>query len=247
MPESRIGAILAIADKIDTICGCFSAGLIPTGAADPYALRRQSIGVLQIIRKFNFAFKLCELVQTSLSAFEGADKDVNTKVMDFLQARFQRILEEDGYAKDIVAAVLGANFNDLVDAELRVKALAEFKTRHYFEALAATFKRVVNILRKAEIKDVLPVNDALPKDEAEQQLWEAVSAVKLDVEKAMQKQNYEAVLLAIAGIRTTVDTFFEDVMVMAEDEAIRNNRLALLSQVGGLFRNVADFSKILTQ
>lgn len=247
LPESRIGALLAIADKLDTICGCFSAGLIPTGAADPYALRRQSIGILQIIRKFNFSFKLKELVHSSLCAFDCNDDAVQAKVMDFLQTRFQRILEEEGYAKDVVAAVLSADFNDVPDAELRVKALDEFKTKHYFEALAATFKRVVNILRKAEISDVLPVEAALLKDEAEQQLWETVSEVKLSAADALQKQDYEAVLLAIANIRTAVDSFFDDVMVMAEDEALRQNRLALLSQVGGLFRNVADFSKISTQ
>ena len=247
LPETRIGALLAIADKMDTICGCFSAGLIPTGAADPYALRRQSIGILQIIRKFNFTFKLRDLAHSSLCAFDCGNGEVLTKVMDFLQTRFQRILEEEGYAKDVIAAVLNAAFNDVADAELRVKALDEFKAKHYFEALAATFKRVVNILRKAEIKDVLPVDAAILADEAEQQLWEAVSAVKEEVGVALRQQNYEAALLSIANIRAAVDAFFDDIMVMAEDEAVRNNRLALLSQVGGLFRNVADFSKISTQ
>lgn len=244
LPASRIGGLLAIADKMDTICGCFSVGLIPTGAADPYALRRQSIGILQIIRKFNFNLKLRDLVVQSLQAFQCDNAETVAKVMDFLQARFQRLLEEEGYAKDVIAAVLGAGFNYVTDAELRVKALDKFKGKHYFEALAATFKRVVNILRKAEIKDVLPVNAALLKDEAEQALWEAVSEVKTTVETLLQKQKYEEALLAIAKIRAVVDGFFDDVMVMAEDEALRNNRLALLSQVGGLFRNIADFAKI---
>lgn len=247
LPETRIGALLAIADKMDTICGCFSAGLLPTGAADPYALRRQSIGILQIMRKFNFTFSLRDLTHSSLCAFDCTDGEISAKVIDFLQTRYQRILEEEGYAKDVIAAVLSADFNNVADAELRVKALDEFKTKHYFEALAATFKRVVNILRKAEIKNVLNVNTAVLADEAEQQLWEVVSDVKEEVSAALQRQNYEAALLSIANIRNAVDAFFDDVMVMAEDEALRNNRLALLSQVGGLFRNVADFSKISTQ
>lgn len=247
LPETRIGAILAIADKMDTICGCFSAGLIPTGAADPYALRRQAIGILQIIRKFNFAFNLRDLVHSSLCAFDCTADEVNAKVMDFLQTRYQHLLEEEGFARDVIVAVLSADFNNVSAAELRVRALAEFKTKHYFEALAATFKRVVNILRKAEIKDVLPVDVTKLDDEAEQQLWEAVSAVKEEVGAALQRRNYEAALLAIANIRKAVDDFFDDVMVMVEDKDLRHNRLALLSQVGGLFSHVADFSKISTQ
>lgn len=247
LPASRIGALLAIADKMDTICGCFSADLIPTGAADPYALRRQSIGILQIIRQFNFTFALDDVVQNSLNAFDCADAVVTAKVMDFIQMRFQRLLEEEGFAKDIIAAVLSADFHNVADAEVRVKALNDFKAKHYFEALAATFKRVVNILRKAEIFGVLNVDAALLQDEAEQQLWESAQEVKAETDKYLAAGDYESTLLAIANIRGIVDSFFDDVMVMDEDQNLRQNRLALLSQVAGLFRNVADFSKISTQ
>ncbi|AJF07133.1 glycine--tRNA ligase subunit beta [Geoalkalibacter subterraneus] len=245
LPSDSIGAFVSLADKIDTICGCFGVGLIPTGTADPYALRRNAIGILNIVLDRGLRLSVAELVDRSLDLLEPKLQrpvgDVRQDVIEFIRLRFFNMLTGQGFAHDVVDAVLAEAFNDPVDALQRVKALAEMKQRQDFDALAVAFKRVVNII-KGGVDSV--VRAGLFEAACEKDLAEAVSSVSNQVQRQVGNGDYAGALQSIAGLRAPVDAFFEGVMVMAEDEAVRNNRLALLTSVARLFQGIADFSRI---
>jgi glycyl-tRNA synthetase beta chain len=245
LPQTRTGALLAIADKLDTICGCFSVGLIPTGASDPYALRRQGIGIVQILLKHQLNLSLKEAIRAGLAPFEtGTGDDLSEKIYDFIRKRISGLLAEEGHEKDVIAAVASVSIDDIPDVWKRTAALQALKGAADFEPLAAGFKRVVNILRKTELEeDVLP-NPSLFVESSENGLYEAFNATKEIIDKQLADGRIEEVLRTIADLREPVDRFFEDVMVMAEDKAVRANRLALLNVIAGLFNRMADFSKI---
>ena len=248
LPKTRTGALLAIADKIDSICGCFSAGLIPTGASDPYALRRQGIGIINIMHDQAFGFSLGDLIVKSLALFaEKGDFDLEevvAKVHLFIQNRLAHILVEKGFSKDVVAAVISAGTENLSHVWLRVKALENLKGAPDFEALAAAFKRVVNIIKKTGGHVQARVNEDLFTDASERSLLAAFQMVEREVATLFAAGDFETALLKIASLKSTVDAFFDDVLVMAEDSQIRNNRLALLGGIAALFDRFADFSKL---
>jgi len=245
LPSDSIGAFVSLADKIDTICGCFGVGLIPTGTADPYALRRNAIGILNIVLDRGLRLSVAELVDRSLALLEPKLQrprdEVRRDVIEFIRLRFFNMLTGQGFAHDVVDAVLAEAFNDPVDALQRVKALAEMKQRQDFDALAVAFKRVVNII-KGGVDSAVRVE--LFEAACEKDLAEAVSNVSNQVQRQVENGDYAGALQSIAGLRAPVDAFFEGVMVMAEDEAVRNNRLALLTSVARLFQGIADFSRI---
>jgi len=245
LPSDSIGAFVSLADKIDTICGCFGVGLIPTGTADPYALRRNAIGILNIVLDRDLRLSVAELVDRSLALLEPKLQrpmdEVRRDVIEFIRLRFFNMLTGQGFAHDVVDAVLAEAFNDPVDALQRVKALAEMKQRQDFDALAVAFKRVVNII-KGGVDSAVRVE--LFEAACEKDLAEAVSNVSNQVQRQVENGDYAGALQSIAGLRAPVDAFFEGVMVMAEDEAVRNNRLALLTSVARLFQGIADFSRI---
>jgi glycyl-tRNA synthetase beta chain len=245
---------VAIADKMDSICGCFSVGLAPTGAADPYALRRQAIGVVQILRAMNLSLSLRALIQFGLSQFgdKTADRkgDLTDAIYGFFESRIDGILADHGFAKDSVAAITAVSVDQIPDAWRRVEALDRIRTEADFGPLAVAFKRTVNILKKSD-QDVgrktdLPLDEGLFENRCEGALLQAYKAVKEKVAATVQNGDYEAALRHIATLKAPVDDFFEGVMVMAEDDAVRTNRLALLDRLAGLFTNIADFSKITT-
>jgi glycyl-tRNA synthetase beta chain len=248
LPDTAAGAILAVADKMDTLCGCFRAGLIPTGTADPYALRRQGIGILQILRSREVALPLSQLVEKGLSLFdfnsESAAAETASKVCAFLENRLAYIMTEEGYDKDTVAAVLGAGVQDVPSAWRRVDALQRLKTQPDFEPIAAAFKRVVNIIRKAGESAAGEVAEGLLAHPAESGLLAACRTVEAQVQEDLNGGQYDQALARMATLRGPVDAFFENVMVMAEDAEVRRNRLSLLSTVAGLFDTIADFSKL---
>ena len=250
LPETPVGAILSIADKIDSICGCFSAGLVPTGASDPYALRRQGIGIVQILKDKGFSFSLRDLIQDSVTQFGGKSdqerSDLIENVYSFLQNRISHLLVEDGYSKDTVAAVLDVSCDNIPQTWSRVGALEKLKAKPDFEPLAAAFKRVVNIIRKADDIQTTAVDQKLFQHESETALLTAYEAVKMKVEDHLQKDLFDRALVEIASLRDTVDAFFDGVMVMADDMAVRRNRLALLGHIAALFGGFADFSKLST-
>jgi len=254
LPETITGAILSIADKIDSICGCFSVGLIPTGASDPYALRRQGIGIVQIVYDKGFSFSLKEMIEKSLSSFSiksaQGKSDVAQKVSTFLQNRIAHLLAEEGYSKDVIAAVVSVTVDNVPDVWNRVVALEKLKAEPDFEPLAVTFKRVVNIIKKSgNIKAAgkgRDVNENLFEDESESALYNAYKKVENKVSDQMNKGFFDQALLDIASLRDSVDAFFDSVMVMVENRKIRNNRIALLEHIAALFGMFADFSKIST-
>jgi len=248
LPETITGAILAVADKADSICGCFKAGLIPTGASDPYALRRQGIGIVQIMLDKGFSFSLMLLIEKSLSLFGEISvrdlREISTKIYTFLQNRMEHLLAEQGFSKDVIAAVTSVSVDNVPYVWERVRALEKLKSAPDFEPIAVAFKRVVNIIRKAEYLVSGVVDESLFEHETERQLFAACKEVKNKVADDMRKGQFEKALLDIASLRPAVDAFFNDVLVMAEDEKIRDNRLVLLKHIVNLFENYADFSKI---
>ncbi len=245
LPSDNVGAFVSLADKIDSICGCFSVGLIPTGTADPYALRRCAIGILAIILDRGYAISIPELVEKSVALLEAKRQrpaeEIVADVLEFIRLRLVNMLTGQDYPSDVVDAVLSAAFTEPVDAVDRVKALADLKGREDFEPLSVAFKRVGNIIKGGLEQEVDP---ALFEADCEKQLYEQLRQVQNKVAELVAGRNYPVALETIAGLRAPVDAFFEGVMVMAEDQAVKNNRLALLTSIAGLFKGVADFSRI---
>ncbi|ACN15902.1 GlyS [Desulforapulum autotrophicum HRM2] len=247
LPRTDTGKILAIADKTDTLCGCFSANLIPTGASDPYALRRQSIGILQIMLEAGFDFSLRALVRRGVAQYQtDPDKknEISTQILEFLKGRMTNMLVDQGFSREAVNAALSVSFYNVPDAFLRIKALDILRQEPDFEPLSTAFKRVVNILKKAGGDAKTRVNVNLFNCDAEKALHQACGEVTERVDTCIKAGDYGAALKEISTLRPHVDRLFEDVMVMDDDVALRINRMALLSSVAALFRNIADFSQI---
>jgi len=244
LPTADSGAFVSIADKLDTICGCFGVGLIPTGSADPYALRRSALGIINIVIDREYRLSLSALVDQSLALLAAKltrpAAEVKVDVVEFFRGRFVNLLA-DRYATDAVEAAVAAGYDDLVDTAARIAALSAFKTRPDFAELAVTFKRVGNIVKDGVAASV---DAALFKEDVEGALQAAATGVEQKVAAAVASRDYVAALTEIATLRGPVDAFFDKVMVMAEDEKVRINRLALLTSIGRLFSGVADFSRI---
>ena len=246
LPVGATGQILSIADKIDTLIGIFSIGQKPTGTKDPFALRRASLGVLRIIieRKLDLDLyalisKAAELLPASVQKKDAVD-DVFAYMLDRLQAYFS----DQGIAVDTIDAVMALQPHRPLDFASRIKAVDGFRQLAEAESLAAANKRIRNILKKSDV--VLPdtVNTALLSESAEKTLHDAVNAMSDKVNSWFDRGEYFDALKELASLKEPVDAFFDDVMVMAEDEAIKNNRLTLLSHLQGMFLRVADISRL---
>lgn len=248
LPETTTGAIVAIADKIDSICGCFSVGLLPTGAADPYALRRQGIGIVNIMLDNEFSFSLKQLIEKTTKLFSDKTKenvaDTSEKIYVFIKNRISRMLEEEGVSRDVVGAIVDISIDHIPNTWKRAKALDALRTQPDFEPLAVAFKRVVNIIKKAPAIDASAVDESLFENPSETTLFKELIKVEKKVETELKEGAFDRVLHHMATLRNPVDSFFDDVLVMAEDLKIRNNRLSLLKRIADLFEKIADFSKI---
>lgn len=247
LPKTNAGIILSIADKIDNICGCFAIGLIPTGSQDPYALRRQGLGILQILLTKKIHISLIGLIENALSLLKDKAKkieDAKKDALDFISQRMDNLLTSEGYRYDIVDAVLTAKFDDPYDCFLRIQALNKLKDEPYFEPLMISFKRVINIVPK-DFKGA--VDEKILKEPAEKELFKAYKALKDDVSPLIKAYKYEEALKRISGLKKEVDAFFDKVLVMDKDEGVKGNRLSLLKEIGLLFNIIADFSKIVTE
>jgi glycyl-tRNA synthetase beta chain len=247
LPETDEGAIVSIADKLDTICGFFGVGLIPTGTADPYALRRQALGVINILLKKRYPLALDGLIDESLAILGPLLKrplgETRNAVLDFFQGRFENQLISQGHPYDVVDAVLANGIHDLVQAWEKIRAMEAFKSHPDFQPLAIAFKRVVNIIRDFQNGDVDPAVFAGPE---ERNLHAAFLQIRQSVLTYIAGGDYSFALVEMARLREPVDAFFNVVLVMAEEEKIRFNRLSLLREISTLFLNVADFSRIVT-
>jgi glycyl-tRNA synthetase beta chain len=250
LPETSAGAILAIADKIDNICGFFSVGLIPTGASDPYALRRQGIGIVHIMIDKGLSFSLRDMIEKSIELFgiKGAKKirEIADKVNTFLYNRMTHQLAEEGFSKDVIAAVTSVSVDNVPNVWNRVQALQDLKTAPDFEPLAVAFKRIVNIIKKAKAFKATSVNESLFQHDSESVLYSDYKKIEKKVSDSLDKGDLAQALHEIASLRDSVDAFFDGVLVMAKETKIRSNRLCLLKHIADLFGTIADFSKIST-
>lgn len=248
IPKSMAGALLSIADKMDTIVGCFGVGLIPTGTADPFALRRQTLGIIRILLEKGLRLSLSDLIDQAIpllgSKMTEPAETVKNSVLEFFQGRLHhQLVSQESYPADVVEAALTAGIDDLVNAVARTKALADFKARPDFENLAAAFKRIVNIVKEPELAEV---QWYLLKNDAETALYQQFTKTEEVVTEYLLKSDYAEALEAMTSLRDPIDTFFDNVLVMDKDEEIRRNRLALLTRIRNLFAHVADFKKIQT-
>lgn len=234
IPSTLEGRLVSLADKLDTLRGCFGIGLIPTGSKDPFGLRRAAQGVVKILAESELPLKL--------SALTGPDEALREFMLDRVRYYFRDVR---GFAYDEVNAVLAAGWDDLADAGRRLAALQAVRPTPNFEPLAASFKRIRNILRQAQFAGGAAVDEALLEEGPEMALYRAFAAVRSQVREA--GADYRVKLQAIATLRPAVDLYFDKVLVNAPDERIRLNRLAMLHQMLTEFSSIADFSEIVTQ
>ena len=243
LPKSLVASAVALADKFDTLTGIFGIGQAPKGSADPFALRRAALGALRIIVEKNLPLDLEDLVKKSAALFGDklTNQNVVADVVDFMLGRFRAWYQDEGIAVDVIQAVLARRPTRPADFDARVRAVSHFRTLDSAEALAAANKRVSNILAKADAA-IGEINLTACVEPAEKALAEAVLALRTEVQPLIAKGDYTAVLDKLANLRVPVDSFFDNVMVNAEDPALRQNRLAILNTLQGLFLQVADIS-----
>lgn len=243
LPKSLVASAVALADKFDTLTGIFGIGQAPKGSADPFALRRAALGALRIIVEKNLPLDLEDLVKKSAALFGDklTNQNVVADVVDFMLGRFRAWYQDEGIAVDVIQAVLARRPTRPADFDARVRAVSHFRTLDSAEALAAANKRVSNILAKADAA-IGEINLTACVEPAEKSLAEAVLALRTEVQPLIAQGDYTAVLDKLANLRAPVDSFFDNVMVNAEDPALRQNRLAILNTLQGLFLQVADIS-----
>lgn len=253
LPTSRIGALVALADKLDTLAGDFAVGLIPSGSADPYGLRRAAVGVLRILEQTPTTRTLEDLIHEAVLIQQpgvvSAPAEVESKLRAFFAQRWSPLLEERGFRPDEIDAVLAGGLGCLPDTLARLEALHAVRPTPEFEPLAAAFKRATNIVRQAQKSGVMPPDDSTVDsarlvEAAEQALHGRLQEVGAQLQAAMQERRFAQALAAIAPLRAPLDSFFGDVMVMADDPALRANRLALVRSLVSLFSPIADFSRL---
>ena len=259
VPRTVEGAMLSIGDKADSIAGMFALGMIPSGSKDPFALRRQANGIVKTIAEKKLPLPLSEVLFAAREAYRGseAEKKFSAKVdfkgavRDFFRERLEFYLRDVlGFKYDVVSAVLAAGADDVVDAVARAAAVTKVRPSTDFESISVAFKRIKNILRQASEtgKQVAVAIDAsVLREAAEKQLATLIPQTARAVEELRRKRDYEPALVEISKLRPVVDTFFDKVMVMVEDERVRANRLALLQTLLKEFSTIADFSEIVTE
>jgi glycyl-tRNA synthetase beta chain len=232
IPETRASRIVALADKLDTLRGCFAIGMIPSGSKDPFALRRAAQGVVRILIEGNITLPLSKLL--------AGDQQLAEFMLDRVRYYFREVR---GFKYDEINAVLASGSNDLVDIEKRLQAVQSVRPTENFEPLSASFKRIQNILRQAEFQGGVAIDSALLEPGPERDLHAAFESVRAEVKNGGE---YRQALEAIASLRPKVDLFFDKVLVNAEDTRVRQNRLALLHGLLTEFSSIADFSEIVT-
>lgn len=248
LPESTLGQILAIADKLDTLVGIFAINQIPTGDKDPFALRRAALGILRILIEKKLGLDLLQLLQRAVEAYQNVLPKIDASVVvsqcyDFIMERARAYYMESGVRPDVFDAVIVLKPGQPYDFDERVRAVTEFRKLPEAESLSAANKRIANILKNLT-KVNKKINDSLLKESAEKNLYKTLQTLQKTVKPLFEKREYQKALFELASLRETVDQFFDDVMVMVDDEALKNNRLAILENLRGLFLQVADLSRL---
>ena len=259
VPRSVEGGVLAIADKADSIAGMFALGLQPTGSKDPFALRRAANGIVKIIAEHKLPLPISKLFADARVEYAGSDAErrfdpkvkFEQSIAGFMRERLEFYLRDvRAFAYDVVNAVLAADADDVVDAIARAEAVSEVRGSEDFASISVAFKRIKNILRQArETKKVIAeqLDSSSLSEEAEKQLAELIPKTASEVRRLGEEKNYASALVQISRLRQPVDTFFDKVMVMVDDERVRANRLALLRDLLSEFSTIADFSEIVTE
>src|SRR5664279_3237440 len=259
VPRSVEGAVLAIADKADSIAGMFAIGLQPTGSKDPFALRRAANGIVKIIAEHKLPLPIAKLFSDARAEYAGSEaerrfaKEINfdEAIANFMRERLEFYLRDArGFAYDVVKAVLAAGSDDIVDAIARAEAVSEVRGSEDFASISVAFKRIKNILRQAREADkaiAAKLDETVVTEEAEKSLAAEIPRIATQVRELREQENYAAALAQISRLRQPVDAFFDKVMVMVDDERVRANRLALLQSLLNEFSTIADFSEIVTE
>ncbi|ADD69563.1 glycyl-tRNA synthetase, beta subunit [Denitrovibrio acetiphilus DSM 12809] len=247
LPESDTGAFISMADKLDTICGCFAINLIPTGNQDPYALRRGAIGILSTIKAKGYRIGLKEMIGESadlLSGYISFDKEKTVElVYDFIIQRYRQILAGEGIPADCVEAACEIS-DDIITIEAAAKALSESKQTKEFASIAAGYKRINNILKKSGHTSE-NYDEALFEDDYERELAKLIADKADQINREVSEENFTMAMTQLLTFSAPVDNFFENVMVMAKDEKIRLNRLSLLNKLKSVFNMLGDLTKII--
>ncbi|MGP5513936.1 glycine--tRNA ligase subunit beta [Psychrobacter alimentarius] len=252
LPQTPIGICLALADRLDTLVGIFAIDQAPTGSKDPFSLRRSAIGILRILIEKQLPINLVALVEQAIKGYNdtnGGSKiakmgDTFTQVMAFLNSRYRAMYTEQGVSVDTIQAVQAINPHMPLDFDQRIRAVQAFSTLSQASMLADSNKRVANILAKSEVSVSDTVDETLLTEPAEQNLYGSVRQAQTAVTPLLEQADYTQVLQTLASLDEPLTEFFDNVMVNSEDEALKNNRLALLKQVRALFLTVADISEL---
>jgi glycyl-tRNA synthetase beta chain len=251
LPGTKYGSILSIADKVDNITANFITGHIPTGTSDPYALRRQAIGIINIILYQEFHLSLKEIYDLSLNLFRNRQKIKDTsktdeildEILDFMVERFRNLMLSEGNPTDVVDSVISSACDDLVDTKYKIQAFSEFRKETDFNSLAVAFKRVFNIVKNQPRESF---NRKCLIEPAEKLLFRNYSNIMVEVERSLSERNYIDAILKMKSLKEPIDKYFDEVLVMDKDEEIRRNRISMLWEIRDLFFKLADFSKINT-
>jgi len=244
LPGRVVGALVGMADRLDTLAGCFAIGEKPTGTTDPFGLRRQALGLLHIIQGQRFHLSLAALLQHALRGYADAvtvRPEAGEELLEFLRLRFENDAIAGGIKAEVVAAATAVGFDDPVDCLARIKALDAIRTREQFPVLAGSFKRIRNIIKDNRATDIA---EALLGEEAEKGLYETLLNVKKEAAPLLANLQYVEALALMLQMKEPVDRFFDDVMVMTDDAAVRQNRLNLLTSLGELVLQVGDISRM---
>lgn len=245
LPSSTTGAIVSLADRIDTIAGCFGIGQTPTGTADPFGLRRQALGLIHIIEDKKFSLSLSRLIEKALGLYGDKITEEKTsariQTLEFIKGRFINNHTANGIAIETVEAVTSVVFDDLVDCNCRIQALLAISDQPSFAILAGSFKRVMNIIKDYAATDI---NPSLFSAEEEKNLHQALVAVQKEAQPCINRKDYEQAMIAILKMKEPIDIFFDKVMVMTDNTSERENRLNLLTSIASLFLQVGDFSRM---
>jgi glycyl-tRNA synthetase beta chain len=246
LPATITGSIVGLADRMDTISGCFLLGLEPTGAADPFALRRHALAIMRIIEDREWDISLSGFIAQSLEILsryvEFDAENILNSLLNFFRERYKNRMLKAGYESDLIESVISAEFDKICELPFRIDQLKRFTIESGdFEALALTFKRVSNILKNQKL--IFSVDRGKFKDPCEAVLWDAYQSLKDEINRLTRERKYFEALNLMSGLRKPVDDFFDGVEVLTKDPDLRNNRVAILQNLSGLFLGLVDFSK----